>query len=150
MLLQKIAKRYPNDIAFLKNTAATTYTTPKRTLGEFMQQRIRWATKTTNYSDKGVTFTWALIWLFCLSIPVNLLAGIFVPVLLWLGLAQLAIKIVLDYIFLASVAISLDRKDLVRMSVYIPSIFLELTYVIVIGLLGLFIKKYEWKGRQVQ
>jgi len=150
MLLQKIAKRYPNDIAFLKNTAAATYTTPKRSLREFMQQRIRWATKTTNYPDKGVTFTWALIWLFCISIPANLVAGIFVPALLWLALAQLAIKIILDYIFLASVATSLDRKDLVRMSVYIPSIFLELTYVIVIGLLGLFIKKYEWKGRQVQ
>lgn len=150
MLLQKIAKHHPNDIAFLKNIAATTYTTPKRSLREFMQQRIRWATKTTNYPDKGVTVTWALIWLFCISIPVNLLAGIFVPALLWLGLAQLAIKIVLDYIFLASVATSLDRKDLVRMSVYIPSIFLELTYVIVIGLLGLFVKKYEWKGRQVQ
>ncbi len=150
MLLQKIAKKYPDDIGFLKNTAAATYTTPKRTLREFMQQRIRWATKTTNYPDKGVTFTWALIWLFCISIPINLVAGIFIPTLLWMGLAQLAIKVVLDFIFLRSVAISLDRKDLVQMSVYIPSIFLELTYVIVIGLLGLFIKKYEWKGRKVQ
>ena len=150
MLLQKIAKHYPNDIAFLKNIAATTYTTPKRNLREFIQQRIRWATKTTNYPDKGVTFTWALIWLFCISIPVNFVVGIFVPTLLWLGLAQLVIKIVLDYIFLSSVAASLDRKDLVQMSVYIPSIFLELTYVIVIGLLGLFIKKYNWKGRRVE
>jgi len=115
-----------------------------------MRQRIRWATKTTNYPDKGVTFTWALIWLFCVSIPMNLLMGIFVPTLLYFGLVQLVAKIILDYIFLASVATSFDRKDLVRMSVYIPSIFLELTYVIVIGLLGLFVKKYEWKGRRVQ
>ncbi len=150
MLLQKIAKQYPNDIAFLKNTAAITYTKPKRTLSDFMQQRIRWASKTTNYPDKGVTFTWALIWLFCISIPINLVAGIFVPVLLYFGLLQLAIKILLDYIFLASVATSLNRRDLVRMSVYIPAIFLELSYVIVIGLLGLFVKKYEWKGRKVQ
>jgi len=150
MLLQKIAKHHPSDIAFLKNTAAATHTTPKRTLREFMRQRIRWATKTTNYPDKGVTFTWALIWLFCVSIPMNLLVGIFVPTLLYFGLVQLVAKIILDYIFLASVATSFDRKDLVRMSVYIPSIFLELTYVIVIGLLGLFVKKYEWKGRRVQ
>jgi len=150
MLLQKIAKYYPNEIAFLKNINAATYTTPKRTLCEFMRQRIRWATKTTNYPDKGVTLTWALIWLFCISIPINLLAGIFVPVLLYLGLAQFAIKIVLDFIFLRSAAISFDRKDLVQMSVYIPSIFLELSYVIVIGLLGLFVKNYEWKGRRVR
>jgi len=70
--------------------------------------------------------------------------------LLWIGLTQLVIKIILDYIFLASVANSFNRKDLVSMSVYIPSIFLELTYIIVIGLLGLFVKKYEWKGRRVQ
>ena len=150
MLLQRIAQHYPDHIAFLKNTAAATYTTPKRTLRGFMRQRIRWATKTTNYPDKSVTFTWALIWLFCISIPANLVVGIFVPTLLCLGLAQLIAKIVLDFIFLRSVAISLNRKDLIQMSVYIPSVFLELAYIIAIGLLGLFVKKYEWKGRKVQ
>lgn len=151
MLMQKMAKRYPNRITFLKNIAAATRTTPKRNLRDFMSQRIRWATKTTHYPDLRVTLTWALIWLFCVSIPISFMLGIFWgKTMLWLGVGQLLIKAVVDYIFLNSVVTSLGRKDLVNMRVYLPSIFLELIYVIVIGTLGNIIKNYEWKGRKVR
>jgi len=151
MLIQKMAKRYPNRIAFLKNVAAATRTTPKRSLREFMSQRIRWATKTTHYPDPRVTLTWALIWLFCVSIPTSFLLSIFFgKIMLWMGLGQLLIKALVDHVFLNSVATTLKRKDLVAMRVYLPSIFLELLYIIVIGTLGNIIKNYEWKGRKVR
>ncbi len=151
MLIQKMAKHYPHHrIKFLKNAEAATFTTPKRTVRDFMSQRIRWATKTTSYPDLRVTLTWALIWLFCVSIPLNfVLSFFFGEVLLTITIIQLFLKAFMDYLFLRSVAISLNRKDLVRMSVYLPSIFLELAYVIVIGTLGNLVKKYEWKGRKV-
>lgn len=151
MLIQKMATRFPDRIGFIKNPDAATFTTPKQTLQSFMSQRIRWATKTTAYPDFRVTMTWALVWLFCVSIPVSLLLAFFFGLkMLWFGLAQLLVKIIIDYIFLRKVAIDLRRKDLVSLPVYIPSIFMELTYIIVIGALGNIIKNYEWKGRRVK
>ncbi len=151
MLIQKMAKQFPDRIGFIKNPAAATFTTPKRTIRSFMSQRIRWATKTTHYPDFRVTLTWALIWFFCISIPFSFLLIIFwgMP-LLWLAIGQLFFKILIDYIFLSKVAGDLDRKDLVSMGVYIPSIILELLYIIVIGTLGNLVKNYEWKGRKVK
>ncbi len=151
MLIQKMAKRFPDRIGFIKNPDAATFTTPKRTLQSFMSQRIRWATKTIAYPDFKVTMTWALVWLFCVSIPISLLLAFFLGIkMLWFGLAQLLVKIIIDYIFLRKVAIDLCRKDLVSLPVYLPSIFMELTYIIVIGALGNIIKNYEWKGRRVK
>lgn len=151
MLIQKMAKHYPHHrIRFLKNAEAATYTTPKRTVRDFMSQRIRWATKTTSYPDPRVTLTWAVIWLFCISIPLNFVFSFFFgKMLLTIAIVQLFFKAFMDYLFLRSVAVSLNRKDLVSMSVYLPAIFLELAYVIVIGALGNLVKKYEWKGRRV-
>jgi len=151
MLIQKMAKHYPTRIAFLKNVDAATFATPKRTLHDFMSQRVRWATKTTSYSDLRVTLTWALIWLFCVSIPMSFVLSIFFgEMLLAFAISQLLVKAMMDYFFLRSVAVSLDRKDLVSMRVYLPSIFLELAYIILIGALGNVVKKYDWKGRRVK
>ncbi len=151
MLMQKIAKRYPNDIAFLKNTEARTITTPKRTLGSFMQQRIRWATKTSHYQEKQAIKIWAGVWLFCISLLGSLaLIPFYGLPMLFLFLAQLTAKATVDYFFLRQMALFFQRPDLVRMKVYIPSIFYELFYVIVIGLLGNIKREYSWKGRKVQ
>ncbi|MDB5144719.1 MAG: glycosyltransferase, partial [Mucilaginibacter sp.] len=52
LLLQKVAVRYPGRIGFLKLREAIVYTHAKHTLNEFLQQRRRWASKSTKYKDK--------------------------------------------------------------------------------------------------
>ena len=54
LLLQKVAELYPGRIGFLKQTESVVYTHAKHTLQEFMQQRRRWASKSTKYKDKKV------------------------------------------------------------------------------------------------
>src|SRR5581483_2996565 len=49
LLLQKVARQYKGRIGFLKQREAIVYTHAKHTLGSFLKQRRRWASKSTHY-----------------------------------------------------------------------------------------------------
>ena len=63
-LMQKINKKYPNSIVFLKNKDAVAYTDSPASFSEFVNQRIRWTSKSSRHADKGVVFTLFLNYLF--------------------------------------------------------------------------------------
>jgi cellulose synthase/poly-beta-1,6-N-acetylglucosamine synthase-like glycosyltransferase len=148
LLMQKIAERHPDKIGFLKNKNATVYTRAKPNLKSFLSQRIRWASKSTHYKEWRVTFILGMVFLFCSNI---LLSLILIPVLglfaLKIFIGQLLTKLITDYFFLGKMARFFDRKDLMRS--YFFSQILHILYIVVVGILGNLIKKYEWKGRQV-
>ena len=147
LLLHKIAQRYPDGIFFLKNQASTVLTEAQPDLRSFISQRLRWASKSRSYTDWRVTFRLGVVFLLCWAIMLNLtLAG-------WLGwpLAVLSIglflaKTVVDYRFLGEMCHYFGRQDLMRN--YLVSQFLHLAYILGIGTLANFVRKYEWKGRR--
>lgn len=149
LLMQKVAARYPNGIAYLKQLQATTYTTAKPTLASFFQQRLRWATKSSSYQEGIVTFILALVFFFCCNIIFSLLVAVFVsPQAIFLFISSLFVKALMDYLFLSSMSVFFQRKDLLRS--FIPSFFMHIAYIIFIGFAANLVKKYEWKGRKVQ
>ena len=56
-----MAAIYEGKIGFLKNEDAVVYTHAKPTLSEFIQQRKRWASKSTRYKDKLVIVSFTVI-----------------------------------------------------------------------------------------
>ncbi len=149
LLLQKVAERYPESIGYVKNQAATTFTTAKPTLQSFINQRLRWATKSASYREWLVTFILAVVFLFCTMIvgSVVLIPFFQLPAVgLLLGL--LGVKAVMDYIFLRQMAAFFHREDLLR--TFWPSFFMHIAYIVGIGLLANLVKEYEWKGRRVK
>lgn len=149
LLMQKVAEKYPNRIGFLKNREATVLTKAKPTLREFLSQRIRWASKSTTYKEWRVTFILGIVFLFCLNIVFSLLLIPFLGTLaLWLFGGQLILKTIMDYFFLGTMARFFGRQDL--MNSYLPSQLLHISYIVVVGILGNVIKKYNWKGRIVK
>lgn len=149
LLMQKIAQHFPNKIAYLKNPQATVLTKAKPTLRSFLQQRIRWATKSTSYQEWRVTFILAMVFFF----SSNLLLSLFlIPFIGWIALGiflfSFFIKMIMDYFFLKNMARFFGRLDL--MSAFFPALILHILYIIVVGVLGNVIKKYEWKGRRVR
>lgn len=149
MLLHKIAKQYPNDVYYLKNQTATIFTTAKSTIKGFISQRVRWSTKSSGYDEKQVTYILAAVWLFCLSIPINLILSIFFGIqFLMLVLVQILLKIIVDYRLLKTTATFFNRPDLMR--TFLKSSFYHLVYIIAVGFLGGILKEYEWKGRKVK
>jgi cellulose synthase/poly-beta-1,6-N-acetylglucosamine synthase-like glycosyltransferase len=147
LLLHKMAARYGNKIGFLKNKAAIVYTHAKSTLAEFIQQRKRWASKSTRYKNKGIIVLGVTVWVFNVSIIVNLLAGIFLFVLFKVAIAQLLIKIAFEFVFLLGVTKFANRRKLL---VLLPILnIMHILYIVYIGIAGNS-GKYNWKGRMVR
>ena len=147
LLLHKMAAKYGDKIGFLKNKNAIVYTHAKATLGEFIQQRKRWASKSTRYKNKGIIVLGVTVWVFNVSIILNLLAGIFFFPLFKVAIAQLIIKIVLEFTFLIGVTKFAGRQKLL---VLLPILnLMHILYIVYIGIAGNS-GKYNWKGRMVR
>ena len=147
LLLHKMAARYGNKIGFLKNKAAIVYTHAKSTLAEFIQQRKRWASKSTRYKNKGIIVLGVTVWVFNVSIILNLLAGIFIFALFKVALAQLVIKIAFEFLFLLGVTKFAGRQKLLTL---LPILnIMHILYIVYIGIAGNS-GKYNWKGRMVR
>ncbi len=147
LLMQKIAKRFPDQIGYLKNNEATVCTEAKPTLKTFTDQRIRWASKSNAYKEWKVTFILAMVFFFCCNIILSFLLIPFVGwTMFWLFGIQVLIKGVMDFFFLRMMCHFFDRKDLMR--VFLPSLFMHIVYIAIIGTMGNLVKEYEWKGRK--
>lgn len=148
LLMTKIAQKFPNQIRFLKNLDATVYTYAQPNWSSFVQQRLRWASKSAQYKDKRITFFLAAVYLFNISIAVNLIIGIFGSIaFLKLVALQFVLKSIFDFVYLRTACRFFNRSEL--LSVFLPSQLIHILYIIVIGIWSQF-GKFEWKGRQVK
>jgi len=147
LLLQKVALRYPGRIAFLKLREAIVYTHAKRNLKEFLQQRRRWASKSTKYKDKKIVALAVSMWLFNLSIIANAVLGFYDIMFFYLFIIQLLLKTIFEAGFLLPVTSFFKRTGLILLLPILSP--LHSIYVVYIGLLGN-TKKYIWKGRLVK
>jgi cellulose synthase/poly-beta-1,6-N-acetylglucosamine synthase-like glycosyltransferase len=59
MLLKKIQRAYPVEVSFLKSADALVWTGPKESLGGFLQQRKRWASKFKRLGFGPVAAPWS-------------------------------------------------------------------------------------------
>lgn len=149
LLLHKMAALYDKKIGFLKNEDAIVYTHAKPSLGEFIQQRKRWASKSTRYKDKSVIILGVSIWLFNISILINAILAIIFPNSdsLHFLVLQLIFKMAMEITFLSAITSFFKRKQLL---VLLPIIsILHIIYIVYIGVAGNS-GKYNWKGRVVK
>lgn len=146
LLLQKVALRYPHKIGFLKLPEAIVYTHAKHTLQEFLQQRRRWASKSTKYKDKKIVALAVCIWLFNVSLLVNLALSLFDSSFFKLFLAQFLLKYVFEFVFLYPIMQFFKRQSLMSLLILLSPI--HILYFVYVGLIGN-TKKYVWKGRTV-
>jgi cellulose synthase/poly-beta-1,6-N-acetylglucosamine synthase-like glycosyltransferase len=147
LLLQKVAERYPGRIGFLKLREAIVYTHAKHTLNEFLQQRRRWASKSTKYKDKKIVALAVGIWLFNLSLLVNAGLGFYNVYFLKLFALQFLLKYLFEIAFLLPITAFLKRTGLIALLLML--IPLHIIYFVYIGLMGN-TRKYIWKGRLVR
>jgi cellulose synthase/poly-beta-1,6-N-acetylglucosamine synthase-like glycosyltransferase len=77
LLMHKMKKLYPGKIGYVYAQDAVVSTAPSATLGLFIQQRIRWASKASGYQDKIIFWILLLVYLVNASLlvylPINLL-----------------------------------------------------------------------------
>lgn len=147
LLLQKVAARYPGRIGFLKKRDAIVYTHAKHNLSSFIQQRRRWASKSTKYKDKKIIALAVSMWLFNVLLLVNALLGFYDSYFFKLFLVEIGLKYLFEIVFLLPVLSFLKRTRLIFLiSIVAP---LHIIYVVYIGIMGN-TGKYAWKGRMVR
>ncbi len=149
LLLQKMAKQFPERIGFLKNPAATVHTKAMPDWRSFLNQRIRWASKSYDYPEWQVTFRLAMVFLFCCFI---LFSPLLIPFLGWYAaiifVGMLLVKGIVDYFFLGAMSRFFGRSALMKK--YWSAVPLHLIYIVSVGILANITKTYEWKGRKVR
>ena len=146
LLMHKIAKKNPDRIHYLKSTEAIVSTAPMKTWAAFFNQRIRWASKATQYDDKKIFWVLLLVYLFNFSFLLLLVAGIWNSKFWLLLLIVWILKTIVELPFFYSVSNFFYKQWAVKFFFFFQP--LHIIYTIISGLMGQF-GKYEWKGRKV-
>ena len=147
LLMMKMNKAFPGGISYLRSQHAIVATAPQPDWSSFLQQRIRWASKSGKYNDTRLTAILIVVYLFNFSFVVLAVAGFFDHIYLCLAAAMLALKIIIEYIFLIPVARFFHKESVLK---YFPFLQpLHILYIVLAGFLGFF-GSYKWKGRNVK
>ncbi len=157
LLMHKIYKQHPEKVFFLKSKDVIVQTAPMKTLKDFFNQRIRWASKADKYDDKRIFSVLLLVYLFnvlLLVLPVisliknyqlSIINYQFTLFQFWLGL--LISKTIIELIFLFPVANFFTKQSLLWLFPVAQPF--HILYTVIAGWLGKF-GTYKWKERKVQ
>lgn len=147
LLMMKLNKAYPNAISYLKSPEAIVYTPPQPDWKSFLQQRIRWASKSGKYDDAKMTVVLSFVYLFNLSFLVMLIIVIADNSYFKLLTMMFAAKVVTELFYLYPVAGFFNkRKQLWLFTLLQP---IHIAYIVIAGVLG-FAGSYQWKDRSVK
>lgn len=147
LLMHKIAGRFPAGIHYLKSKEAIVDTLPMPTWKTFFQQRIRWASKARFYTDRRLLPVLALVYLFNLSFPVLLIAGLFCYYFWICAAAFWILKTLAEWPLCTAAAAFFGKKNIFyRFFLFQP---LHIIYTLATGFFGQ-LGRYEWKGRRVR
>jgi len=147
LLMHKIQNRYPEKIMFLKSEDVIVETAPAATFKDFIHQRIRWASKADQYTDKKITAVLLLVyflnaWIFILAV-----SSFFSVKAFYYFLISIAIKTTIEILFLYPVSKFFGKQKLLWW--FLPAQPFHILYTIVAGFLGKF-GSYQWKERKVK
>ena len=146
LLMTKMERSYPGSIAYLKSPKAIVATVPQPGWGSFLQQRVRWASKSGKYNDLRLTLILVLVYLFNLSFPALAVGGFFNSDLWYIAAIMLVAKIIAEYMLIIPVAKFFKKEWALP---YFPLLQpLHILYIVLAGFLG-FSGGYKWKGRRV-
>ena len=145
--MHKIFNHYPDKVSFLKSVDAIVQTKPADSLKEFLNQRIRWASKADKYTDNKITGVLLLVYLFNVWILLLGVLSFFYPYLFFWFIGVLCAKTIVELFFLIPVAQFFKKgKLLLWFPVAQP---FHILYTIIAGWLGKF-GSYQWKQRKVK
>jgi len=147
LLMHKIQKKYSEEIMFLKSKDVIVKTQAAETLKEFMNQRIRWASKADRYTDRKITAVLVLVYLLNAWLLILGIISFFNLNAFYLFLISVFIKTFVELLFLFPVAKFFDKQK--QLWWFLPAQPFHIVYTVIAGWLGKF-GSYEWKGRRVK
>ncbi|MGI9533279.1 glycosyltransferase family 2 protein [Lutimonas sp.] len=144
-LLEKMQTQFPEKVHFLKAVDAIVYTSPKHTFNELIQQRVRWASKTSAYKHPFSKLVGLLVFLTNLSLITGFVLGLRGNIS-WLHFGFIfLLKFNVDFILLYKTSDFFEQKEL--MQSYFMSSLLYPFFTVLVVLLS-FKNNFTWKERR--
>ncbi|MGN6493236.1 MAG: glycosyltransferase [Agriterribacter sp.] len=147
LLMRKISRQYPAQVAFLRSPDVIVQTQPAHTWKAFFSQRIRWASKAGRYQDVRISSVLLLVYLVNVAAFILLAGSIWNTGWLLFFTIVVFYKTVIEWRFATSVLAWFNIQKIIPLfPLFQP---FHILYTVIAGFLGIF-KKYEWKGRTVR
>jgi cellulose synthase/poly-beta-1,6-N-acetylglucosamine synthase-like glycosyltransferase len=148
LLMQRIAAETNLKIKFCNESGAVVFTNPNNSLGSFIQQRRRWASKGLFYKNKMLITKLIFVFFFYLEMFLLPLAAVIFSEQVWyIFIFSLIFKMCFEYPVMKKGAGFLFDKELLRF--FIPAEIIQIPYIVIAVLLGT-VGNFTWKERKVK
>jgi cellulose synthase/poly-beta-1,6-N-acetylglucosamine synthase-like glycosyltransferase len=145
-LMMSIKKKFgAGSIRFLKSADAIVKTTAIKGIKPFLQQRMRWVSKSKGYTDPVLIATSILVYLANAILLISGISAILFPGFYKIFLLVYLAKMIIDFPLMLSFARFQKSGALLWLFPFME--LLNAVYTVFIGIIGN-IGKYEWKGRR--
>jgi len=143
-LMEKMFRTYPNQVKFLKSQEVIVETHAEDTLKLFINQQIRWASKSVSYQNLFAKFVGIVVFLENIWVLILGISVLLFPEFLRVFMLVFALKIMVDFMLIAKTSFFLKSTNSLKH--YVPVSLCYPFFIVFTGFLSLF-KNYEWKGR---
>ncbi len=147
LLMQKIASETDFFVKFCWKKQTVVFTQPNISLNDFFQQRKRWASKGLFYKNNSLIIRLILIYLFYLSLILQIILSIFVShIFIFCLIVCLISKFLLEYVIITKGIDFLFNRRLLKYFLF--SEIFQIIYITIAGIVGIF-GKFKWKERKL-
>lgn len=147
LLMQKISRETDYSVKFIWEKNAVVTTNPNKNLHDFIQQRKRWASKSLFYKDNLLIAKLAMIYLFFVSLIVQLVLAVFLSkIFIFSFIIFLLLKFIFEYKVISIGSDFLFPRKLLKYF-FVTEVF-QIIYIIIAGVQGVF-GNFNWKGREL-
>ena len=146
LLMEKISAAYPGKVKYCLSKEAIVETEAMPDWKMFLQQRIRWASKSVHYKSIWIRLVLLIVYLMNVSFLVIFFSAFFYPLLWILLLCLLLGKYVLELMIMRRSASFFGKRDLLQWFLIAEPV--HIVYTVMAAMLG-WMKRYEWKGRAI-
>lgn len=143
-LLEKLKTTYPKRIHYLKNKNAIVTTLPEQTIKQLVQQRRRWAAKTTTYNTAFAKFVGTIVFTTNFMLVFVFFVLCITPANCFNLVCCFSAKFIIDALFFYKITVFFNKK--ITLKHYPLASFLYPFFSIYIALSSQ-ILSYRWKGR---
>lgn len=143
-LMEKMLKAYPKKVKFLKSDENIVETNAENTWKLFINQQIRWASKSASYTSFFAKYVGIVVFSENLLL---LILGIFALLIpqFWIYFVLIfTLKIIVDFILIAQTSVFLKSTKSLKYFLLISLLYPF--FIVFTGCLSAF-KNYDWKGR---
>jgi biofilm PGA synthesis N-glycosyltransferase PgaC len=145
LFMLKLKREARHEIKLLKSKEAIVYTKPQLTIGEFIQQRIRWTSKAKFYKDYNIIYSSIIVFTLNVSVLISIIL-IFTHKYYTLYPVLIFGKTLIDFVFMNSILKFFNKKRLLKFLILFQ-VFYPL-YISIIGILGN-LAGNRWKNRNI-